>query len=551
MNILAGFTTKTYEGQVTVNGLPRNLVDFRRCSAYIMQDDNMQPLLTCGEAMRIAAELKLSLNSQEKFKRVEQILVALGLSESRDTLTAELSGGQRKRLAIGLELINNPPVMFFDEPTSGLDSVGSKQCLGILKALAREGRTVICSIHQPSALLFDMIDHLYVVADGYCIYTGGTGNLVPYLAASGLCCPEYHNPADFVVEVTVGDYGDFNDSLTREIENGKNESWRSLATGGTSKVVEMIASDITTSPWVLQNSSARATVGSDGKETKCKPSEYGTGAWKQLCVLLKRNVVRLSRDKVLMFTRMIMHLVIAMLVGTLYYQIGQDAAYALDNYSLLFFNLMFVMFSAFSAAVITFPSEVEIVIREHFNRWYKLRTFYLANRLADFPVQIAAVFTFTLVVFFMSGQLPEIRRLLMYILTCTVVSLVAQTAGLIVGIAMDIQHGVIFGPFIILPFMIFSGFFVHLTDAHPWLHWLFHLSFLKYGFEGLMVAVYGDRSKMDCSQDYCHYRYPKQLLKTVDMTNAEYWFSISLLIGLYLTLEITAYVALRIRLKHR
>lgn len=81
---------------------------------------------------------------------------------------------------------------------SGLDSVTSKQCIKLMQELAREGPcTIIINIHQPSAILFDMIDHLYVIVGGRCVYTGSTKAIVPFLAKHGLHCPTYYNPADF------------------------------------------------------------------------------------------------------------------------------------------------------------------------------------------------------------------------------------------------------------------------------------------------------------------------------------------------------------------
>ncbi|GJQ74986.1 hypothetical protein Trydic_g9608 [Trypoxylus dichotomus] len=533
MNILAGYTTRGVSGELQIDSKKRDEDVFRKESCYIMQDDNLQPLLTVSEAMSVAASLKLGpdITKQEKQRRIDEILKALGLWQCRLLKTKSLSGGQRKRLAIALELLKNPQVMFFDEPTSGLDSSSTKQCVMLLKQLAQEGRTIICTIHQPSASVFEMFDHLYVVAEGKCIYQGSVKGVMPYLQEANLFCPAYHNIADYLIEVAAGEHGGKVDLLVGRMENGLNHDWRKIQVVNESEmqsmehIDKMMRNGLMT-PVRSPNIPGFRWLDKTKRRPKsdiCYDDHYTASFVNQLYVLLKRTFLILSRDKTLTISRIATHVCIALFLGILYFGIGRDASNMLNNFNFLFFTVMFLMMTAMNCVITTFPSETPIIIREHFNRWYSLSSYYLAITLADIPIQIIATVLYALLTYFMTAQPIEMLRVFLFFNMCILISLVAQSLGLLVGAFMDLKNGVIFGPFFLLPFTIFSGFFVQLYDVHPYMRWIFHISYIKYGLEGLMLAIFGyDREKMPCNADYCHYHYPNIFLEDVDMADANF-----------------------------
>lgn len=388
-----------------MNGL--DIDKYRSHIAYILQDNHLQPLLTVSESMNFAVKFKTgnSLNAFKKWKKISDILETFGLAEKENEIVQNLSGGQQKRLSIALELVDDPLVIFLDEATTGLDTVSSTQCIKLLKQLAHEGRTLVCTIHQPSGLLIRMFDHLYVVADGLCVYSGSGSNLVNFLSDVNLPCPSSYNPADFLLEAVTGVYGEQNKELVEKIENGCNENYRE----NTNQHADHLATTATA--------------------TKSQSHSHFTRFYD----LLMRNLLVSFRDKTFTYLRMFIDVATGVLLGLIYYDIGNNANQILNNFRLIFVALSFLVYTSYYSTMMIFPLNYICIKRETFNRWYSPTHWFLALVVSDLPVLIIANISFIVPVYYMTSQPLELFRIAAFVLIMMLTSFASQSFGLVCG----------------------------------------------------------------------------------------------------------------------
>ncbi|XP_036327728.1 ATP-binding cassette sub-family G member 1 isoform X2 [Rhagoletis pomonella] len=427
-----------------------------------------------------------------------------------------------------------------------------------------------------------MFDHLYAIADGSCIYAGRAGNLVSFLAENDLHCPQSYNPCDFLMEIGTNEYGPNNQRLIEKMLNGRNTEYRHAdrvhfisskeATSTCTKSPLTHKKDLSTGMWedceLLSESKPNTKElyrsKSDNRLTKPKKPKmsidtghlcqsenvYSTPFFRQLGILLVRTFLLIWRDSSLTTMRFAIHFAASLLIGLLYYDIGNDAANAINVFRYAFYTIMFIMFCAFSSILTKFPLEVPVVSREHFNRWYSLRAYYIAITLADFPIQLICTSLFIFPTYYLTGQPMELKRFVLYFTIIFLTALVGQSIGLCVGSALSLTYGAIFGPFFICPFLAFSGFFLQRKDSPIYLTFLFDISFLRYAMDGSMLAIFGyGRGKLECKEIYCHHTHPSFFLRDMDFGHANYELSAIFLLSLFVVMRIVAFYVMSFRLR--
>lgn len=523
LNILAGYNVTTeVSGHVTINGQIQNVNHLKTLSCYIMQKDMIQPRLTVSEAMQFAVDLKLGKVSKEvKLAIVTEILTVLRLKNSWSTVTEKLSGGELKRLSIALELVNNPAVIFLDEPTTGLDEISAAQCIDLLGCLAQLGRTVICSLHTPSASIFSKFDHVFVVAEGQCVYRSTVSNLVPFLRQAGIECPKHYNPADFMIELSSGEYGA--DLITR-LANLVDTELPIVPISKLPTKDDLLATKMTKVSW-------------------CQ----------QFVALSRRMILQLNRNRNYIYLKIGLHIFLGFIIGGLFLNVGNDGSKTLFNFGFCFACLIVFLYVPMLPVLLNFPSEVQLVKREYFNMWYNLSPYYCAFTLVNIPVQLLVSTIYISIVYLITDQPLELFRCALFFGIQFICMFIAESMAMAIASTLNIVNGTFVGPALTVPLMLVAVQGMGETEALPiYRRLVMYLSYIRYGLEGLITALYGyNRGKLYCppTELFCEFKMPKQILLTMQMEHVVMWMDIVALILILVFLKVLTYYLLRQRLR--
>ncbi|XP_073996883.1 ATP-binding cassette sub-family G member 1-like [Rhodnius prolixus] len=560
LNALSGYRSCGVSGQLKLNGQPRDEAKFKKMSCYITQEDLLVPLLSLQEVMCFAASLKLppTYSRKEKHAVVEEVQNMLGLADCKYTRTELLSGGQKKRLSIALELINNPPIFFLDEPTSGLDNVSTSNLLKILRCLAHQGRTVVCTIHQPSASLFTLFDNVYVMAAGLCVYQGAPQEMLPFIrSATSLSCPTHYNPADYVIELT--EVEDNITALSKAIENGKLTKFKRLPNKvdfDKQHYTQDVPMKNHNSSSIFDEKSAAKTLFTYGRInddfTKGTCSDFSVSCWTQFFTLLSRMLLQVRRNKVGLQIQLYNHLGCSLALGIMFYQMAKDGQEFFNHMKFCIGVIVFHTYTQCMVPILAYPFEVKLLKKEHFNQWYGLCPYYLALTFSKVPTITFFSLLYLTIVYTLSGLPYELDRFLVFCTVGVTVAFVAEGMGLMIGSVFSVTNGAAVGPLSIAPFLGLAIYGFDFARAIPSYMWpMIKSSFMRSGVIALIISVFGmNREMLECSDPvYCHFQDPKVTLHYLALEDETPWHEIRLLLVMLVVFRLAFYLGLKWRLR--
>ncbi|DAZ97769.1 TPA: hypothetical protein N0F65_009515 [Lagenidium giganteum] len=363
------------QGAITVNGQPWTK-SLKRLASYVVQDDLFYETITVYEHLVFQARLRMgkTLTRQQQEQRVTAVMEDLGLTKCRDALIGGqrirgISGGERKRLSFATEVLTNPSLLFVDEPTSGLDSFMAETVVEQLQQMARDGRTVIATIHQPSSEIFALFDVLYLLVDGGTAYHGRATDAVTYFAGLGLQCPSFMNPSDYLMEQLA--IRESNPDGIERVERLKQE-WK--------KERALLTHDD------QPHSFRELQPGDSLANTPIEDTRLGVLQQAQL--LCARNMTRTVRNKIAFRAMIFQALFVSVIIGLVFLQLDLTQTGIQNFAGVSFFLSINQTFSAANPTFVAVPMELPILEREFKAGLYRLGSWYLAKNISELPLQV-------------------------------------------------------------------------------------------------------------------------------------------------------------------
>lgn len=457
LKIISGRKKKS-SGVIHIGGKAFSEKVIRKKAAFVHQESDLISSLTVKEMLVYTIRLRRpeEINPDAL---AESLLRKLGLSHVKNSLIGEpiakktsISGGERKRVSIALELVSMPQILFLDEPTSGLDSYTTESLIFHLKNLADKGLLIAMTIHQPSSEVFSMFDNVIFMSKGNIVYSGPPEMCISYLESLGLSCPQYCNPADYIFRVLdqmPPIYTSFTDStLQAPIET------------------ENTTENIIENTNVIENTNTTAI--------KKRRKRSFRKILQETRILMSRTLLCGARTKKYFIAKIFQAMVMAIVTGGLMYNIPGRKDYQIEtNVCGCFWAISMGIFGSFSYGAITVLFvDRKMFLKEYGSNYYSFYSYFIAKVAVDFLV--TSIFSLFGVPFIF--LLTRIGSPL-HLFACFCLSAVAHALGFFVGSFTDSSEvALVVFPGIVYPINFLTG---NTVDTESIISWLKHIQYIS------------------------------------------------------------------------
>ena len=483
LDTLAGLVKGQHGGDILVEGQKLEEEKFKQISKYVRQEDMLYEALTVKETLTYSARFHSNLDRDSLRQNVENAIALLGLQNQADvkiggTFFRGLSGGQKRRVSIGEQLVLQPSILFLDEPTSGLDSAAAYAIIASIRQVARKTNiAIICTIHQPGERVFNLADRLLLLGNdhngGRVVFFGPPSEIETHFANHQVLKPDGAYLHEWILDL-----------VSRDFSNDPELHAKALAAWPGSE------GEMNANKWL----DAFADSDAVALRTWIGIQFNANSMWRKYLVIVERSLLNLVRNPAVIWLRLLMYLMMAAMVGTVFLHVGEDTQVATvqDLAGGLFFIVAFFAFMSISALP-AFLEDKHVFVKERATGCYNVATYSLASFTASLPSVFMLAVGSALVCFFSMGLDGSDGKFFMWVLNLFLNCLVAESICVLASVVV---------PFFIVAlalsasvfglFMIVCGFWIKLQNIPAGWRWVHHIAFHYYAHGNAMYLQLHD-----------------------------------------------------------
>ncbi|XP_059651112.1 ABC transporter G family member 23 [Cornus florida] len=516
------FDTKS----VSLNDCPvSSPARLRSICGFVAQEDNLLPLLTVKETLMFSAKFRLKdMSSKEREERVESFMLELGLLHVAHSFVGDedkrgISGGERKRVSIGVDMIHDPPILLLDEPTSGLDSTSALQVIELLSSMAKaKQRTIVLSIHQPSYRILQYISNFLILSHGSVVHNGSLESLEETINKLGFKVPLQLNALEYAMEI-ISTIEESNTKFSLSVIDDKEPSSYSI--------------------WQEQ-------IGGVQQE------KMGTGCfWStlfEIMVLCQRFWKIIYRTKQLFLARTMQALVGGFGLGSVYIKVKRDEDGVAERLGLFAFSLSFLLSSTVEALPI-YLQERRVLMKEASRGAYRISSYMIANTIVFLPFLFAVAILFSFPVYWIVGLNPSLSAFVFFTFAVWLIVLMASSLVLFLSaVSPDFISGNSLICTVLGAFFLFSGYFIPKECIPKYWLFMYYVSLYRYPLDSLLINEYWSvRSE-------CFSRHPQvysmclltgnDVLKSRGLDKDTRWMNVGIMVAFFVFYRVLCWIIL-------